>query len=89
MKAKDFINIESALERIGLLDKIDIIEKRLQKMPVFSVRGGGGVGGGIDTEVDPLSLHLDQTTPQEIINGAPIFTKGLVIKAGERIYFDG
>jgi hypothetical protein len=43
----------------------------------------------VPPETDPLSLHLDQTTPQEIINGAPIFTKGLVIKAGERIYFDG
>jgi hypothetical protein len=34
-------------------------------------------------------LKLDQTTPQEIVNGMPIFTKGLVVKAGERIYFDG
>lgn len=38
---------------------------------------------------DARFFKLDQTTPQEIINGAPIFTQGLVIKAGERIYFDG
>jgi hypothetical protein len=34
-------------------------------------------GGG--TETDPLSLHLDQTTPQHIENGAPIFDEGVTI----------
>jgi hypothetical protein len=29
------------------------------------------------TETDPLSLHLDQTTPQTILNGRPIFSGGL------------
>jgi hypothetical protein len=41
------------------------------------------------SDADTAFLKLDQTTPQEIINGAPIFSKGLIIKAGERIYFDG
>jgi hypothetical protein len=41
------------------------------------------------SDADTAFLNLDQTTPQQIINGAPIFTQGLVIKAGERIYFDG
>jgi hypothetical protein len=31
------------------------------------------------TESDPLSLHLDQTTPQTIINGIPLFNLGLKI----------
>ena len=34
-------------------------------------------------------LKLDQTTPQDIDNGAPTFNKGLIIKAGEKLYFDG
>lgn len=40
-------------------------------------------------EADALYLKLDQTTQQSVINDAPIFEKGLIIKAGERIYFDG
>lgn len=40
--------------------------------------------GGATTD----ALLLDQTTPQEVENGMPVFN-GLVIKAGERIYFDG
>jgi len=31
----------------------------------------------IPAETDPLSLHLDQTTPQTIINGAPLFEDGI------------
>ena len=31
----------------------------------------------IKTESDPLSLHLNQTTPQSVINGAPTFAAGL------------
>jgi hypothetical protein len=34
-------------------------------------------------------LKLDQTTPQTVDNGAPLFKKGLVIAKDERIYFDG
>ena len=34
-------------------------------------------------------LKIDQTTPQTVINGAPIFNEGLVIKAGAKIIFDG
>lgn len=29
------------------------------------------------TEIDPLSLHLDQTIPQTIVNGSPEFSQGL------------
>jgi len=32
---------------------------------------------------------LDQTNPQTIENGTPTFNKGLIIKTGEKIYFDG
>lgn len=34
-------------------------------------------------------LKLDQTTPQTVDNGAPHFDKGLIIKAGEKLIFDG
>jgi len=33
---------------------------------------------GVTTETDPLSLHLDQTTPQSVINGQPNFKVGLI-----------
>ena len=32
-------------------------------------------GGG--AEVDPISLHLDQTTGQSIVNGKPTFSDGI------------
>jgi len=32
------------------------------------------VESGIVNETDPLSLHLDQTTPQTIVNGIPLLT---------------
>jgi len=34
-------------------------------------------------------LSLDQTTQQTVINGLPIFGEGLIIKAGEKLIFDG
>jgi hypothetical protein len=34
-------------------------------------------------------LKLDQSTPQTIINGAPRFSNGLVIKSGQKLIFDG
>ncbi|MBE3086827.1 MAG: hypothetical protein IMZ64_11495 [Bacteroidetes bacterium] len=33
---------------------------------------------GVLTEVDPASLHLDQTTPQTLINGVPLMTTAVV-----------
>ena len=33
---------------------------------------------GVTAESDPLSLHLDQTTPQSVINGQPNFKAGLI-----------
>jgi len=41
------------------------------------------------TETDPLSLHLDQTTLQNVINGAPQFDEGITIAAGKKLYLDG
>jgi hypothetical protein len=38
---------------------------------------------------DLLYLKLDQTTPQTVINDAPHFDKGIVIKSGEKLIFDG
>ena len=32
-------------------------------------------------ETDPLSLHLDQTTPQTVINGSPRFSVGIKLKS--------
>ena len=34
-------------------------------------------------------LKLDQTTPQTVENGAPRFDNGIVIKAGQKVVFDG
>jgi microcystin-dependent protein len=41
------------------------------------------------TETDPLSLHLDQSTPQTVINGAPIFDMGLDSNGQIRAFVDG
>jgi hypothetical protein len=41
------------------------------------------------TEADPFSLHLNQVVPQTIINGAPQFDEGIVIKANKWVYLDG
>jgi hypothetical protein len=41
------------------------------------------------TSNDARYLKLDQTTPQTVINGMPTFNKGIRIKAGEKIIFDG
>lgn len=35
-------------------------------------------GSFLTSETDPLSLHLDQTTHQHIINGQPVFDEGLI-----------
>ena len=40
------------------------------------------------TENDARYLKLDQTTPQTVDNGAPIFNKGLEIAANQRVYVD-
>lgn len=34
-------------------------------------------------------LKLDQTTPQHVINGAPQFDEGVVIKSGKKVVYDG
>lgn len=36
-----------------------------------------------------LYLKLDQTTPQTVLNDAPNFSKGIIIKTGEKLIFDG
>jgi len=40
-------------------------------------------------ENDGEFLSLDQTTPQTVTNGAPQFDGGIIIKRGQKIYFDG
>lgn len=40
-------------------------------------------------EADNRYLKLDQTTPQNVINDAPQFDEGIVIKAGKKLYLDG
>ena len=49
------------------------------KNPVVSAPGGSSDD----------ALKLDQVTPQRVINGAPVFSKGIIIVAGEKIIFDG
>jgi hypothetical protein len=34
-------------------------------------------------------LKIDQVVPETVVNGAPVFSEGLVIKAGKKIIFDG
>ena len=34
-------------------------------------------------------LKLDQTIHQHVVNDAPHFDKGLIIKSGEKLIFDG
>lgn len=40
-------------------------------------------------ETDPLSLHLDQTTPQTVINGAPTFSDGANFTNAGDVTFTG
>jgi len=37
---------------------------------------------------DARYLKLDQTTPQDVDNGAPTFNGGIKIKSGQRLTFD-
>ena len=39
--------------------------------------------------LDDDYLKLDQSVQQRVINGAPHFDKGLIIKDGEKLIFDG
>lgn len=41
------------------------------------------------TGTDLGCLLLDQTTPQEVINGSPEFDEGIKIRAGKKVIFDG
>jgi hypothetical protein len=49
----------------------------------------------LSTIGDTRYLKLDQTTPQTVVNGAPIFDKGLrsngaiILKSGQKLIFDG
>ena len=38
---------------------------------------------------DGRYLKLDQSTPQTVINGAPVFARGLILVSGQRLVFDG
>ena len=38
---------------------------------------------------DARYLKLDQTTEQDVDNGAPHFNGGIIIKSGQRLTFDG
>jgi len=40
------------------------------------------------TAIDNRYLKLDQTTEQEVVNGAPRFYGGIRIKAGEKLILD-
>jgi hypothetical protein len=45
---------------------------------------------GTNTAVlDERYLKLDQTTPQEVENGAPKFQAGVTIKNGQKLILDG
>ena len=42
-----------------------------------------------ETESDARFLKLDQSTPQTVTNGAPIFAEGIKIIAGKKVIYDG
>jgi len=42
-----------------------------------------------DLKLSNLYLKIDQTTPQNVINDAPQFDEGIIIKANKRVYLDG
>ena len=44
---------------------------------------------GMSTAQQGAYLKLDQTTPQNVINGAPEFNEGVIIKAGKKLILDG
>jgi lysophospholipase L1-like esterase len=46
----------------------------------FSVNGGA-YNEFLESESDPLSLHLNQTSPQSITGGKPVFEEGLQVGA--------
>ena len=45
------------------------------------------VAGDISDAADNFLL-LDQTTPQNVINGIPTFDDGIKIKAGRKVIYD-
>ena len=53
------------------------------------------ISTALQAETDPHSLHLNQTTPQTVTGGAPIFDGGIksnddiILKAGKKLIFDG
>lgn len=42
-----------------------------------------------EEEIASGFLTLDQTTPQTVDNGSPLFNEGITIKAGQKLYLDG
>ena len=45
-----------------------------------AVQAGAALGAtSVQAEVDPTALHLDQTTPQNVINGKPNLAAGLIL----------
>jgi hypothetical protein len=57
------------------------------KLNVFT--GVLDITGISQTQADLRYLKLDQTTPQNVINGSPEFDEGLTIKATKPLYLDG
>lgn len=55
----------------------------------FNAETGRGDWVLTEEEVSALCLLINQASPQTIINGAPQFNEGAVIKQDRRIYLDG
>lgn len=47
------------------------------------------IGALSQSQADASFLKLDQTTPQHITSGSPIFDEGITIASGKKIYLDG
>jgi len=71
-------NVKKGLEVFGVEKRLE----ELENMPRILQ------GKGATADISGL-LKLNQTTPQTVTGGAPKFDNGLIIKAGQKLIFDG
>ena len=73
----------------------DVYLQTLLRSAFLGTDSNGKIIATAFVEVDPLSLHLDQTAPQVVTGGAPIFNGGLnsngsiTLQAGQKLILDG
>jgi len=65
------LTLQSVRDLDDLLVIVDVGADETKKITLSTI-----LSGYLTSESDPLSLHLDQTSPQTIINGRPVFALG-------------